>query len=80
MNAKTESSSRVTNYYTSYSPRGTRRCDDRFRNTREKRRILEAYETKFGTGYLDSIIMRKKGKLVDILELHSVIATITKVF
>ena len=65
--------------------------------TREKRRILEAYETKFGTGCPDSIIMRKKGKLidstllshltrcmrpskdkfyrVDILELHSVIAT-----
>jgi len=65
--------------------------------TREKRRILEAYETKFGTGYPDSIIMRKKGKLidstllshltrcmrpskdkfyrVDILELHSIIAT-----
>jgi hypothetical protein len=70
--------------------------------TREKRRILEAYETKFGTVYPDSIIMRKKGKLVgstllshstwrmrpskdkfyrvDILELHSVIATIIKEF
>jgi len=72
--------------------------------TREKRRILEAYETKFGTGYPDSIITRKKGKLtiatssslshstrrmrpskdkfyrVDILELHSVIATIIKEF
>jgi hypothetical protein len=32
--------------------------------TREKRRILEAYETKFGTGYPDSIITRKKGKLI----------------
>ena len=32
--------------------------------TREKWRILEAYKTKFGTGYPDSIIMRKKGKLV----------------
>ena len=73
--------------------------------TREKRRILEAYEEKFGTGYPDSIITRKKGKLidttllspphsrtrrmrpskdkfywVDILELHSVIATIIKEF
>jgi hypothetical protein len=28
--------------------------------TREKRRILEAYETKFGTGYPDSIIMKKR--------------------
>ena len=32
--------------------------------TREKRRILEAYETKFGTGYPDSIVTRKKGKLI----------------
>ena len=70
--------------------------------TREKRRILEAYETKFGTGYPDSIVTIKKGKLVDstllshstrrmrpskdkfyrvdILELHSVIATIIKEF
>jgi hypothetical protein len=73
--------------------------------TKEKRRILEAYETKFGTGYPDSIVTRKKGKLivtssslshstrrmrpskskdkyyrVDILELHSVIATIIKEF
>ena len=28
--------------------------------TREKRRILKAYETKLGTGYPDSIITRKK--------------------
>jgi hypothetical protein len=28
--------------------------------TREKGRILEAYETKFGTGYPDSIIMKKR--------------------
>jgi hypothetical protein len=71
--------------------------------TREKRHILEAYEKKFGTGYPDSIVARKKGKLiatslslshstrrmrpskdkfyrVDILELHSVIATIIKEF
>ena len=72
--------------------------------TKEKRKILEAYETKFGTGYPNSIVTRKKGKLgdttlllphsktrrmrpskdkfyrVDILELHSVIATIIKEF
>jgi hypothetical protein len=71
--------------------------------TREKRRILDAYENEFGTGYADSIVTRKKGKQVDttllsrsktqrlrpskdkfyrvdILELHSVIATILKNF
>jgi hypothetical protein len=32
--------------------------------TREKRRILEVYEEKFGSGYPDSIVMSKKGKLV----------------
>ena len=66
--------------------------------------FIKAYETKFGTGYPDSIVTRKKGKLddtmllsplsrtrrmrpskdkfyrVDILELHSVIATIIKEF
>jgi hypothetical protein len=31
-----------------------------FFGTREKRHILEAYETTFGTGYPDSIITRKK--------------------
>ena len=31
--------------------------------TREKRRILEAYEEKFGSGYPDSIVTSKKGKL-----------------
>ena len=69
--------------------------------TREKRRILEVYEEKFGSGYPDSIVTSKKGKLVsttlvlqstrmrpfkdkiyrvDVLELHSVIATILKEF
>ncbi len=32
--------------------------------TREKRRILEVYEEKFGSGYPNSIVMGKKGKLV----------------
>jgi hypothetical protein len=70
--------------------------------TREKRRILEAYEEKFGPGYPNSIVTSKKRKLdsttlvlqstrmssskdkfyyqVDVLELHSVIATILKEF
>jgi hypothetical protein len=32
--------------------------------TREKRRILEVYKKKFGSGYPDSIVMSKKGKLI----------------
>ncbi len=69
--------------------------------TREKRHIVEAYEKKFGSGYPDSIVTSKKGKLasttlvshstrmrpskdkfyrVDVLQLHSVIATILKEF
>ncbi len=32
--------------------------------TREKRRILDAYEKQFGSGYPDSIVTSKKGKLV----------------
>jgi hypothetical protein len=32
--------------------------------TREKRRIFEAYKKKIGSGYPDSIVMSKKGKLV----------------
>jgi hypothetical protein len=69
--------------------------------TREKRRILEVYEEKFGSGHPDSIVTSKKGKLVsttlvlqstrmrpskdkfyrvNVLELHSVIATILKEF
>ena len=100
MNAKTDSFPKVTNI-----PAIPREANDDatiVSGTREKQRILEAYETKFGTGYPDSIIMRKKGKLVDstllshstrrmrpskdkfyrvdIMELHSVIATIIKEF
>ncbi len=69
--------------------------------TREKLRILEAYEGQFGSGYLNSIATSKTGMLVsttidlpstrmrpskskfcrvDILELHSIIATILKKF
>ncbi len=33
--------------------------------TREKRRILNAYEEKFGSGYTDSIVTTKKGKHVN---------------
>jgi hypothetical protein len=63
MNAKTDSSSRVTTI-----PAIPQEAQDDaaiVSGTREKRRILEAYETKFGSGYPDSIIMRKKGKLID---------------
>jgi len=31
--------------------------------TREKQRILGAYKEKFGSGYPDSIVTRKRGKL-----------------
>jgi len=101
MNAKTDSSSRVTTI-----PAIPQEAHDNMTiisGTKEKQRILEAYETKFGAGYPDSIIMRKKGKLidtmllshsrtwrmrpskdkfyrVDILELHSIIASIIKEF
>ncbi len=41
-------------------------------DTREKRRILEVYEKKIGSGYPDSIVTSKKGKLVSaMLVLHS---------
>jgi hypothetical protein len=33
--------------------------------TREKRRILNAYEEKIRLGYIDSIVMTKKGKHVN---------------
>ncbi len=71
MNAKTDSSSRVTSI-----PAIPQEAHDDVTivsGTREKRRILEAYETKFGTGYPDSIITRKKGKLIDttLLSPHS---------
>jgi len=63
INAKTDSSSRVATI-----PAIPLEAHDEatiVSGTREKRRILEAYETKFGTGYPDSIITRKKGKLID---------------
>jgi hypothetical protein len=101
MNAKTDSSSQDAT-----KPAIPQAAHDEamiVSGTREKRRILDAYENEFGTGYADSIVTRKKGKLVDttllscsktqrmrpskdkfyrvdILELHSVIATIIKNF
>jgi len=71
MNAKTDSSSRVTTIPA--IPQETHDNAAIVSGTREKRHILEAYEKKFGTGYPDSIIMRKKGKLVDttLLSPHS---------
>jgi len=62
MNAKTDSLSKVTTI-----PAIPREANDDatiISGTRERRRILEAYETKFGTGYPDSILTRNKGKLV----------------
>jgi len=71
MNAKTDSSSRVTTI--SAIPLEAHKDAMIVSGTREKRRILEACETKFGTGYPDSIITRKKGKLIDtmLLSPHS---------
>ena len=63
MNAKTDSSSRVATI--PVIPLEVRDDVAIVSGTREKRRILEAYEGKFGTGYPDSIITRKKGKLID---------------
>jgi hypothetical protein len=98
MNAKTDTLSKVT---TSTIPL---EADDDLTivsGTREKRCILEAYKKKIRSGYPDSIVTSKKGKLVsttlvshstcmrpskdkfyqvDVLELHSVIATILKEF
>ena len=56
MNAKTDSSSKVT---VAISQEVN---DDALivPGTKEKRRILEAYETKFETGYPVSIVTRKK--------------------
>jgi len=58
MNAKTDSSSRVTTL--SAIPLEAHDDATIISSTREKRCIIEAYETKFGTGYPDSIITRKK--------------------
>ena len=63
MNAKTDSSSRVATIPA--IPLEVRGNAAIVSGTREKRRILEAYEVKFGTGYPDSIVTRKKGKLID---------------
>jgi hypothetical protein len=99
MNAKTDSSSKVTVAI----PQEVNNDAMIVSGTKEKRRILEAYEMKFGTEYPVSIVTRKKGKhvgttllshsatrrmrpskdkfyRVDILELHSVIATVMKEF
>ena len=101
MNAKTDSSSQDATQPA--IPQVTHDDAMIVSGTREKRRILDAYDNKFGTGYTDSIVTRKKGKQVDttllsrsktqrmrpskdkfyrvdILELHSVIATILKIF
>jgi hypothetical protein len=55
--AKTDTLSKVT------TPAIPREADDNSTivlGTREKRRILEAYEKKFGSGYPDSIVTSKK--------------------
>jgi len=64
MNSKTDSSSRVATIpaISQEVPPGDAAI---VTGTREKWRILEAYEAKFGTGYPDSIVTRKKGKLID---------------
>ena len=58
MNAKTDSSSRVATIPA--IPLDAHDNATIVSGTREKQRILEAYETKFGMGYPDSIVMRKK--------------------
>jgi hypothetical protein len=40
------------------------------KGTREKKRILTAYQEKFGSEYLDLIVTRKKGKISDNTSLH----------
>ncbi len=56
MNAKTDSSSKVTVAI----PQEVNDDAMIVSGTKEKRRILEAYETTFGTGYPVLIITRKK--------------------
>ncbi len=61
MNAKTDTLSKIA------IPVISREADDNLTivsGTREKQRILKAYEKKIGSGYPDSIVMSKKGKLV----------------
>ena len=58
MNAKTDTLSKVTTI-----PAIPREANDNatiISGTREKWHIVEAYETKFGIGYPDSMITRKK--------------------
>jgi hypothetical protein len=40
------------------------------KGTREKKRILTAYQVKFGSEYPESIVTRKKGKISDNTSLH----------
>jgi hypothetical protein len=56
MNAKTDSSSKVTVAI----PQEVNDDAMIVSGSKEKRRILEAYETKFETGYPVSIVTRKK--------------------
>jgi hypothetical protein len=58
MNAKTDSSSKDTDKPA--IPQEAHNNAMVVSGTREKRRILDAYENKFGTGYADSIVTRKK--------------------
>jgi hypothetical protein len=58
MNAKTDSSSRVATIPA--IPLEVHDDAAIISGTREKQRILEAYKAKFGTGYPDSIVTRKK--------------------
>jgi hypothetical protein len=61
MNAKTDTLSEVA------TPAIPREANDNLTivsDTREKQRILRAYEKKIGSGYPNSIVTSKKGKLV----------------
>jgi hypothetical protein len=65
MNAKTESSSKDTTKLDIPQAQVAHNDATIVSGTREKRRILYAYDKKIGTGYPDSIETRKKGKLVN---------------
>jgi hypothetical protein len=61
INAKTDTLSKVA------IPAIPQEADDNLTivsGTREKRHILKAYEKKIGSGYPNSIVTSKKGKLV----------------
>ncbi len=64
MNAKTGDSYPIVVTTTPAIPREANDDAMIVSGTREKRCILEAYETKFGTGYPDSIVTRKKVSLL----------------